>query len=103
LTRSSSAIGISRKRNESHPLLAAAYRDWRSIMQLGMIGLGRMGANMVRRLIQSGHDCVVCDAAPRAVADLEKDKATGASSLADLIGKLLCMSPQALCPHQGAP
>jgi 6-phosphogluconate dehydrogenase len=57
-------------------------------MQLGMIGLGRMGANMVRRLIQSGHDCVVFDASPRAVADLAKDKATGASSLADLIGKL---------------
>ena len=43
---------------------------------------------MVRRLIQSGHDCVVFDASPRAVAVLEKDNATGASSLADLIGKL---------------
>jgi 6-phosphogluconate dehydrogenase len=57
-------------------------------MQLGMIGLGRMGANMVRRLIQGGHDCVVFDASPRAVADLEKDKAIGAGSLPDLIGKL---------------
>jgi 6-phosphogluconate dehydrogenase len=57
-------------------------------MQLGMIGLGRMGAEMVRRLIQGGHDCVVFDASPRAVADLEKDRATGASSLPDLIGKL---------------
>jgi 6-phosphogluconate dehydrogenase len=58
------------------------------MMQLGMIGLGRMGANMVRRLIHGGHDCVVFDASPRTVADLEKDKATGASSLPDLIGKL---------------
>ena len=57
-------------------------------MQLGMIGLGRMGANMVRRLIESGHECVVFDVSPAAVADLTKVGATGASSLSDLIAKL---------------
>jgi 6-phosphogluconate dehydrogenase len=57
-------------------------------MQLGMIGLGRMGANMVRRLIKGGHQCVVFDVSPKAVADLERDKAVGASSTADLVHKL---------------
>jgi 6-phosphogluconate dehydrogenase len=57
-------------------------------MQLGMIGLGRMGANMVRRLIGGGHDCVVFDRSPKAVADLVQERATGASSLADFVGKL---------------
>ena len=50
-------------------------------MQLGMIGLGRMGANMVRRLIKGGHDCVVFDMSPEAVQALAKENATGASSL----------------------
>ncbi|MGD0891426.1 MAG: phosphogluconate dehydrogenase (NAD(+)-dependent, decarboxylating) [Terracidiphilus sp.] len=57
-------------------------------MQLGMIGLGRMGANMVRRLVRNGHDCVVFDRAPQAVGALVKDNATGAKSLVDLVGKL---------------
>jgi 6-phosphogluconate dehydrogenase len=57
-------------------------------MQLGMIGLGRMGANMVRRLIGGGHECVVFDVSPEAVAELVKEKAVGASSLADLAAKL---------------
>jgi 6-phosphogluconate dehydrogenase len=57
-------------------------------MQLGMIGLGRMGANMVRRLIKNGHDCVVFDMSPKAVQELTKEKATGSSSLADFVGKL---------------
>ncbi|TAI66483.1 phosphogluconate dehydrogenase (NAD(+)-dependent, decarboxylating) [Bradyrhizobium sp. Leo170] len=57
-------------------------------MQLGMIGLGRMGANMVRRLLRHGHQCVVFDMSPDAVADLVKDKATGSSSLADFVKKL---------------
>jgi 6-phosphogluconate dehydrogenase len=57
-------------------------------MQLGMIGLGRMGANMVRRLIRNGHDCVVFDRSPESVLTLEKDKATGASSISDFVGKL---------------
>ncbi len=57
-------------------------------MQIGMIGLGRMGANMVRRLIQGGHDCVVFDRSPQAVAALAEGHATGAVSLADFVGKL---------------
>ena len=57
-------------------------------MQLGMIGLGRMGGNMVRRLIGGGHECVVFDRSPEAVAELAKEKATGASSLADFVKKL---------------
>jgi 6-phosphogluconate dehydrogenase len=57
-------------------------------MQLGMIGLGRMGANMVRRLIKKGHNCVVFDRSPQAVDDLVKEKAAGAASLAELVEKL---------------
>jgi 6-phosphogluconate dehydrogenase len=57
-------------------------------MQLGMIGLGRMGANMVRRLVRGGHDCVVFDASPVAVAALAQEQATGAASLGDLVKKL---------------
>jgi len=57
-------------------------------MQLGMIGLGRMGANMVRRLLQGGHQCMVFDRSPKAVEDLIKEKALGASSLQDLVKKL---------------
>ena len=57
-------------------------------MQLGMIGLGRMGANMVRRLLRSGHECVVYDSHPEAVAALVGEGATGAASLADLAAKL---------------
>jgi 6-phosphogluconate dehydrogenase len=57
-------------------------------MQLGMIGLGRMGANMVRRLLKGGHECVVFDMSPRAVTELTAEKALGSSSLADLVKKL---------------
>jgi 6-phosphogluconate dehydrogenase len=57
-------------------------------MQLGMIGLGRMGANMVRRLIRGGHDCVIYNRSPKPVAELAKEGATGATSLADLVKKL---------------
>ena len=57
-------------------------------MQLGMIGLGRMGANMVRRLLQSGHQCVVFDMVPQAVQELTREQAVGAASLADLVQKL---------------
>ena len=57
-------------------------------LQLGMIGLGRMGANMVRRLIKDGHQCVVYDRSADAVNQLAKEKATGSSSLADFIKKL---------------
>ncbi len=57
-------------------------------MQLGMIGLGRMGANMARRLIAGGHQCVVFDRSPQAIEELTEDKAIGAASLADLVKKL---------------
>jgi 6-phosphogluconate dehydrogenase len=57
-------------------------------MQLGMIGLGRMGANMVRRLARGGHECVVFDRSPVAVAALEKEGASGAASLPELAAKL---------------
>ena len=57
-------------------------------MQLGMIGLGRMGANMVRRLMRKGHKCVVFDMSPQAVSELVKEKAEGAASLAEFVKKL---------------
>jgi 6-phosphogluconate dehydrogenase len=57
-------------------------------MQLGMIGLGRMGANMVRRLIKAGHEAVVFDMSPKAVEDLVKANAVGSTSLADFVKKL---------------
>ncbi|KPK60781.1 MAG: 6-phosphogluconate dehydrogenase, partial [Gemmatimonas sp. SG8_38_2] len=57
-------------------------------MQLGMVGLGRMGANMVRRLMRDGHDCVVFDLTTDAVKELEGEGATGAASLQDLAAKL---------------
>jgi 6-phosphogluconate dehydrogenase len=57
-------------------------------MQLGMIGLGRMGANMVRRLLKNGHTCVVHDMSPKAVEELAKEGAVGATALPDFISKL---------------
>ena len=57
-------------------------------MQLGMIGLGRMGANMVRRLVAGGHRCVVFDRSAKAVDELAREKAVGATSTADLVKKL---------------
>src|SRR6201987_231632 len=57
-------------------------------MQLGMIGLGRMGANMVRRLMKAGHECVVFDRSPATVQALAKEGAAGGSSLDDFIAKL---------------
>ena len=63
-------------------------------MQIGMIGLGRMGANMVRRLIGAGHECAVFDVSPKAVEQLAKEKAVGSSSLLDLVTKL--RKPRAL-------
>jgi 6-phosphogluconate dehydrogenase len=57
-------------------------------VQLGMIGLGRMGSNMVRRLLKDGHRCVVFDRSPKPVADLVKEKAIGAASLAEFVKTL---------------
>jgi 6-phosphogluconate dehydrogenase len=64
-------------------------------MQVGMIGLGRMGANMVRRLMRGGHDCVVYDRSEDAVAALESEGATGARSLDELVGKM--QAPRSIC------
>ena len=57
-------------------------------MQLGMIGLGRMGANMVRRLLKGGHQCAVFDMSPKAVAELVKERAVGSASLAEFARSL---------------
>ena len=57
-------------------------------MQLGMVGLGRMGANMARRLLKKGHECVVFDVSPKAVGELAHEGASGATSLSDLVKKL---------------
>ena len=57
-------------------------------MQIGMIGLGRMGANMVRRLINNGHNCVVFDRSPETVSQLVNEKAVGAASLVDFVKRL---------------
>ncbi|MGC4028663.1 MAG: decarboxylating 6-phosphogluconate dehydrogenase [Steroidobacteraceae bacterium] len=57
-------------------------------MQIGMMGLGRMGANMVRRLVRAGHECVVYDINPASVADLARDGAIGAASMQEFVAKL---------------
>src|SRR5262245_7538986 len=62
-------------------------RRWNS-MQLGMVGLGRMGSNMVRRLMAGGHECVVTDLNAGNVKALAAEGATGAPSLDDFVGKL---------------
>ena len=64
-------------------------------MQVGMIGLGRMGANMVRRLMRGGHDCVVYDRSEDAVAGLESEGATGARSLEELVQMMA--APRSIC------
>ena len=64
-------------------------------MQFGMIGLGRMGANMVRRLMKNGHACVVYDRSADAVSSLVKEGATGSASLAEFVKKL--DPPRHLC------
>ena len=64
-------------------------------MQMGMIGLGRMGANMVRRLMRGGHECVVHDRSPDAISALESEGATGAASLGEFVEKLA--TPRVIC------
>src|ERR1700745_3146342 len=65
----------------------------RKTMQLGMIGLGRMGANMVRRLLKDGHQCVVYDHNPESINALVSESALGASSLEELVAKLEAPRP----------
>jgi 6-phosphogluconate dehydrogenase len=62
--------------------------DERGNMQLGMVGLGRMGGNMVRRLMRGGHTCVVSDLSAQTVADFAKEGAIGSSSLDDFVSRL---------------
>jgi 6-phosphogluconate dehydrogenase len=64
-------------------------------MQVGMIGLGRMGANMVRRLMRGGHDCVVHDVSVDAIGALEAEGATGAETMEDFVAKLT--PPRSMC------
>ena len=70
-------------------------------MQLGMIGLGRMGANMVRRLINGGHQCVVFDLGADAVSNLSGDGATGAASLDDFVKSCRSRAPSGDGPGGG--
>src|SRR3954451_5200265 len=63
-------------------------QEWNHTMQIGMIGLGRMGANMVRRLMRAGHECVVYDRNTDAVTGLGGEGATGAASLSEFVQKL---------------
>ena len=79
--------GRRRRRGDARWRPSRHGRTRRIAMQLGMIGLGRMGANMVRRLQQRGHDCVAFDMNPAAVAAAAKDGAAGAASLEELVAK----------------
>ena len=65
-------------------------------MELGMVGLGRMGANMARRLVEGGHSCVVFDRSPPAVGELAQDRAIGTASLTELASRLA--RPRAIWP-----
>src|SRR3546814_12081564 len=69
-------------------MVGAPTRARRQAVQLGLIGLGRMGGNIVRRLMRSGHVCVVFDRDPNAVARLVEEGATGSASLAALVAGL---------------
>jgi 6-phosphogluconate dehydrogenase len=69
-------------------LSLASCCDEEPSVKLGMIGLGRMGANMVRRLLGAGHECVVFDIHPQAGLDLTKSGATATPSLSELVSRL---------------
>jgi len=85
-----SCRGRKPRRFARHPVPApgVALRDTMKSMQLGMIGLGRMGANMVRRLSKGGQSCVVFDLNPANVKQMAGEGATGSSSVADFVAKL---------------
>src|SRR3954465_7280296 len=70
------------------PALRAESEELGVAMQLGMVGLGRMGANLVRRLMRDGHQCVVFDVSAEAVAELEAEGVTGARTLEAFINAL---------------
>src|SRR5215467_3607317 len=79
---------VSSRHPSLRPRAATSIEKRSNDMQIGMIGLGRMGANMVRRLLKNGQTCVVFDRSHDVVNDLVKQKAIGATSLADLVRKL---------------
>ena len=85
-------LGSRQLDERADPALPGARRDMTSkgtaLMELAMIGLGRMGANMVRRLLRKGHQCAVYDHHPKTVTELASDGARGAASLKELVGKL---------------
>ena len=74
-------------------------------MELGMIGLGRMGASMVRRLLRAGHQCIVYDIHSEAVQALVKEGAVGTTSLEDFASKLKRLFPRCVpaVDHHGGP
>ena len=76
------------RRRTHRPALSPQHEKKGNGMQLGMVGLGKMGANMVRRLLRAGHECVVFDLNPDNVKALAAEGATGAESIEDFVGKL---------------
>src|SRR6476660_3877113 len=80
------ALAAERRRSHRDSSLRSEWE--KRTMQLGMVGLGRMGGNMVRRLLRAGHQCVVSDLSPQNVNALAGEGATGSSSLDDFVGKL---------------
>src|SRR5207253_1123799 len=66
----------------------AGCAKWRGLMQLGMVGLGRMGANLVRRLMRDGHECIAFDVNPDAVRQLESEGAVGSNTLEEFVSRL---------------
>lgn len=76
------------KRSATHDQFALFAHRKKRQMQLGMIGFGRMGSSMVRRLLKNGHECVVHDVQPSATAELVRDGAIGAASLREMVSRL---------------
>jgi 6-phosphogluconate dehydrogenase len=88
-TKLAELIELQKQRPIAEPRAGSSQVDFGvKAMQLGMIGLGRMGSNMVRRLAKRGHQCVVFDRSPKAVADLTEENAVGSASLDDFVAKL---------------
>ncbi len=83
ITRVSASVAVWPRSIDRGPMRLGSGR-----MQLGMVGLGRMGANIVRRLMRDGHECVVYDVNADAIAALAGEGASGADSLEDFVAKL---------------
>src|SRR5262245_33792965 len=87
-TRDQRATHDSRRRGGRNRARRTIGATKESAMQIGMIGLGRMGANMVHRLLAGHHQCVVFDRSPQVVEELARAKAIGTASIAELAKKL---------------